>query len=338
VLVIGRLPDGEVVLHLLEDRSSYHVGARHRQLRDPVEQRPLALREPRDPGPERRRPDRLRCCRHVGGCDPSVPILLRPEDRQPDEVDPDPDVLLAGGDSRDTVEEGLGDHPRVEALPDAVGEDPADLGLRVGWEGDLGRVEDRPDTLVGLRVEVQGEIACDRKDPGLFDIPPLVEPEDLVEEGVVGPGRDELVCVVEADDEGGVAVPEPAGDPPPDPVEVARRRCVAEDLLEDAPEDRERGAVVAAVDADRDELPGGLGDLGEDPADGGGLPGSRRAGRRRKASSRTWASRWWSCSGRCVNSKTSGSRKRVSSERRRGECVIRHSGEEGIVICGVSAG
>jgi hypothetical protein len=136
-------------------------------------------------------------------------------------------------------------------------------------------VEDRPDTLVGLCVEVEAEVACDREDPWLPDIPLLVEPEDLVEEGVVGPGRDELVCVVEADDERSVAVPEPGGDPPLDPVKVARRRCVAEGLLEDAPEDCKRCAVVAAVDVDRDDLLRGLGNLGKDPADGGGLPGSR---------------------------------------------------------------
>jgi hypothetical protein len=81
-------------------------------------------------------------------------------------------------------------------------------------------VEDRPDALVGNGCEVQGEVACDREDPGFPDIPPLVEPEDLVEEGVVGPCRDEFVCVVEADDERCIVVPEPGGDPPPDLVEV----------------------------------------------------------------------------------------------------------------------
>ena len=33
--------------------------------------------------------------------------LLRPEDCCPDKVDPDPDVLFAGSDPRDPVEEGL---------------------------------------------------------------------------------------------------------------------------------------------------------------------------------------------------------------------------------------
>ncbi len=74
-------------------------------------------------------------------------------------------------------------------------------------------------------------------------------------------------------------VPEPGGDPPLDLVEVPpdRRRGVAVDLLEDAPVDRKRCAVVPAVDVRRDDLPGGLGDLAEESADGGGLPGPGRA-------------------------------------------------------------
>lgn len=52
---------------------------------------------------------------------------------------------------------------------------------------------------------------------------------------------------------------------------------MAEDLLEDAPEDRERRAVVAAVEVGRDDPLRLFPDLAKDPADGGGLPGPRRA-------------------------------------------------------------
>ena len=243
--MVGCLPDREILLCRFKDRPRSGIGACKGPLRDPAGECPLGLREPGSTGPEGRRRDRPGCGGDVGVGDAPAAVLLRPEARLPDKVDPDPDVLLIGGDSGDPVEERLRQHPGIEALPDPVGEDLADLGPRVGQEGDLGRVEDRPDARVGLRVEVQGEVARDREDPGLPDIPLLVEPEDLVEEGVVGPGRDEFVCVVEADDERGVAVPEPGRDPLLDLVEVApgRRRGVAADLFEDAPVDGERGVV-----------------------------------------------------------------------------------------------
>ena len=211
--------------------------------------------------------------------DPPATVLLRPEGCLPDEGDPDADVLLAGGDGGDPVDERLRQHPGVEALPDPVGQDLADLSPRVGQEGDLGRVEDRPDARIRLGPEVQAEVARDRKDPGLPDVPLLVEPEELVEEEVVGAGGDEFVGVVEADDEGGVTVLEPGGDPLFDVVEVSagQRRRVAADLFEDAPVDGKRGVVMPAVDVDRDDLLRLLPDHGEDPADGGGLPGPRRA-------------------------------------------------------------
>ena len=210
--------------------------------------------------------------------DPPAAVLLRQEDCLPDKVDPDPDVLLAGGDGGDPVEERLRDHPGVEPLPGAVGEDLADLGPRVGQEGDLGRVEDRPDARIGLGSEVQAEVARDRKDPGLPDVPLLVEPEDLVEEGVVGPGHYEFVRVVEADDKRGVTVLEPGGDTLFDIVEVpaGQRRRVARDLFEDAPVDGEQGMVVAAVDIGGDDPPCLFRDFVKDPANGGGLPGPRR--------------------------------------------------------------
>ncbi|WP_243671071.1 hypothetical protein, partial [Methanoculleus chikugoensis] len=127
-------------------------------------------------------------CGDIGVGDPAAAVLLRPEGCLPDEVDPDPDILLAGGDLRDPVDERSRQHPGgVETLPDPVGQDLADLGPRVGQEGDLGRVEDRPDARIGLGSEVQAEVARDREDPCLPDVPLLVEPEELVEEEVVGP-------------------------------------------------------------------------------------------------------------------------------------------------------
>ncbi|KUG19174.1 hypothetical protein ASZ90_011104 [hydrocarbon metagenome] len=140
-------------------------------------------------------------------------------------------------------------------------------------------MEDRPDARVRFGVKVQGEVACNGEDPGLPDVPLLVEPEELVEEGVVDSRRDEFVRVVEADDERGVAFLEPGGDPLPDLVEVppGRRRRAAADLRKDAPVDGERSMIMATVDIGRDDLLRGLGDLGEDPTDGSGLPGSRGA-------------------------------------------------------------
>ena len=61
-------------------------------------------------------------------------------------------------------------------------------------------------------------------------------------------------------------------------LERGRRRNAGERLIAavgDAPVDRERCMVVAAVDVGRDDLPGLLPDHGKDPADGGGLPGPR---------------------------------------------------------------
>lgn len=58
----------------------------------------------------------------------------------------------------------------------------------------------------------------------------------------------------------------------------------------------------------------------------------------RKASSRTWASRWWRWSGRYVGQKTSGSRKRVWSWRRSEEYLIHLSGDEELVKRGAVRG
>ena len=279
VLVVGCLPDREILLCRLKDRPRGHIGPIMRSPGDPAGERPLARREPPGTVLERRRGDRPGCGRHIVGVNPPAAVFLRPEDGCPDEGDPDPDILLAGGDAGDAVEEDLRDHPGIETLPNAVGQDLPDLGLRVGQKVDLGRVEDRPDARIGLGREVQAEVARDREDPGLPDVPLLVEPEELVEEGVVGAGREEFVGVVEADDERGVAVLEPGGDTLFDIVEVpaGQRRRVAADLFEDAPVDGERGVVLPAVDVDRDDPLGLFGDLAEDPADGGGLPGPRRA-------------------------------------------------------------
>jgi len=71
------------------------------------------------------------------------PASTRLHDRHPDQVESDPDVPLIGGDAGDAVEEGRRHRPGVEPLPDAVGEDLPDLGLRVGGEEDLGGMEDR---------------------------------------------------------------------------------------------------------------------------------------------------------------------------------------------------
>ena len=83
-------------------------------------------------------------------------------------------------------------------------------------------MEDRPHRPVGLCVEVQAEIACAGKDPGSPDaVPSLIEPEERVEEDVVGVRGDEVVCIVKADQEDCVHLAEPGGDPLPDVVEVA---------------------------------------------------------------------------------------------------------------------
>ena len=82
-------------------------------------------------------------------------------------------------------------------------------------------MEDRPHRPVGFSVEVQAEIARDRKDPGAPDVPPLIEPEERVEEDVVGVRGDEVVCIVKADQEDCVHLAEPGGDTLPDVVEVA---------------------------------------------------------------------------------------------------------------------
>ena len=167
--------------------------------------------------------------------DAKAAVLLGPHGSRPEEGDPDPDVPLAGGHLRDGVEDRRRHHPGVEPLPGAVGEDIADLGPRVGQEGDLVGMEDRPDARVGLRVEVQAKIARDREDHGTPDVPPFIEPEELVEEDVVGAGRDEVVCVVEADEEACILLPEPGGDRLPGVVEVPGGGGVAEEVLCDAP-------------------------------------------------------------------------------------------------------
>ena len=140
-------------------------------------------------------------------------------------------------------------------------------------------MEDRSDAWIGLGVEVQGKIARDREDAGFPDIPLLVEPEELVEEGVVGPGRDEFVRIIETDDERGVLAMEPGGDPLLDLAEVpaGRRRRATADLCEDAPVDGKRSVVVATVDVDRDDPLRLLRDRGKEVADGGGLSRPRRA-------------------------------------------------------------
>ena len=272
--MVGRLADGEVVLHLLKDRPRHHIAPGKRLFREPVEECAFTGGERSGPGGKRRRPDGGDDVEDVLSGDAEAAVLLGPHGSRPEEGDPDPDVPLAGGHLRDKIEDRRRHHPGVEPLPDAVGEDIADLGPRVGQEGDLGRAEDRPDARIGLRVEVQGEIARDREDHGTPDLlPPLVEPEELVEEDVVGAGRDEVVGVVEADEEAGILLPEPGGDRLPGVVEVPGGGCVAEEVLCDAPVDGEQGVVLPAVDVDRDELPG---EFGEGPADGGGLPGPRR--------------------------------------------------------------
>jgi hypothetical protein len=253
--MVGRLADGKVVLRLFKDRPRHHIASGKRLFREPVEEGAFAGRERNGPGGKRRRPDGGDDVEDVFSGDAEAAVLLGPHGSRPEEGDPDPDVPLAGGHLRDEAEDRRRDHPGVEPLPDAVGEDIADLGLRVGQEGDLGRAEDRPDARVGLRVEVQGEIARDREDHGTPDLlPPLIEPEELVEEEVVGAGRDEVVCVVEADEEAGILLPEPGGDPLPGVVEVPGGGCVAEEVFCDAPVDGERGVVLPAVDVDRDEL------------------------------------------------------------------------------------
>ena len=60
------------------------------------------------------------------------PASTRLHDRHPDQVESDPDILFIGGNTGDAIEEGRRHRPGVEPLPDAVGEDLPDLGLRVG--------------------------------------------------------------------------------------------------------------------------------------------------------------------------------------------------------------
>lgn len=277
--MVGRPPDREVILHLLKDRSRSHIGPFPGPFRDPAEERPFARREPRGPDGEHRRSDRPGCGHDVAPADPASAVSLRPETCLPDKVDPDPDVLFVGGDAGDAVEERRRHYSRIEPLLDTVAKDLADLSCHVRREEDLDGMKDRPDPLIGLGVEVQRKIATDRKDSGLCDVSLLVEPEDLVEEEVIGPRRDEVVRVVEADEEPRVFVVKPGSDPLLGGVEVppSRRRRVAEELLKDASIDCKRCVVVLAVDVDRGHPASLRGDRGKDPADRGGLPGPGRA-------------------------------------------------------------
>jgi len=109
----------------------------------------------------------------------------------------------------------------------AVAEDLADLRGRIWQKTDLSGAEDGLHRTVSLGAEVQGEVARDRKDPGAPNIPSLIEPEEVVKEGVVDTCRDEVVCVVEADEKGCIPFAEVGSDPIPDLVEVTRGGGVA---------------------------------------------------------------------------------------------------------------
>ena len=98
-------------------------------------------------------------------------------------------------------------------------------------------MEDRPHRPVGLRVEVQAQIARDRKDAGAPDVvPSLIEPEEVVEEDAVGACGDEVVGIVQADQEGCVRLADPGGDALPDVVEVAGGRGIAEERCSGRPQ------------------------------------------------------------------------------------------------------
>ena len=63
----------------------------------------------------------------------------------------------------------------------------------------------------------------------------------MVEEGVVDTCRDEVVCVVEADEKGCVYLAEVGSDPIPDILKVTRGGGVAEEALCDTAVDRGQG-------------------------------------------------------------------------------------------------
>lgn len=130
------------------------------------------------------------------------------------------------------------DYVLVEPPPDPLREDLSDLFLRIRREEYLSGMEDRPDACIRLRVEVQGEVACDGEDSGLPDVPLLVEAEEPVEEGVEFVRLVEAVGVVQADEERGVAVLESFDDAVDDVVEVfaGQRWDVPDEFLKDAPE------------------------------------------------------------------------------------------------------
>ena len=54
MLVVGRLPDREVLLCRLKDRPRRHISPIAGSFRDPAGECPLGIREPRNTGPERR--------------------------------------------------------------------------------------------------------------------------------------------------------------------------------------------------------------------------------------------------------------------------------------------
>ncbi len=268
-VMAGRLPGGDVVLHLLIDRAGHHIIPGKRSLCKVIEEGTLTGRESGGAGGKHRRIHPRGHAHDILAGDTAAAVRLRLRNRCTDQIDPHPYIPGIGGQPRYEVKDPCRHHPRVEALLHPVAEDRMDLSPGIRPEVDLVRVEDRPHRPVGLGAEVLAEIVCDRKDPGIPDaVPSLMETEELVEEDVVGVGRDQVVCIIKADQEAGIRIAEPGGYPIPDLVEVpADRGSIPTDLLEYGPVDCGLCCILPAVDVGRDNLPGGLFEFGKDPED-----------------------------------------------------------------------
>ena len=110
--MISRLPDTDVILHLLKDRAGHHGIPGKRLFGDPVEDRAFPLREPRGPCLEHRRDCRTNRGFSIIVGDLPATIRLRSHDRCPDQIDPDPNILFVGSDTDDTLKDDLQYHPR----------------------------------------------------------------------------------------------------------------------------------------------------------------------------------------------------------------------------------
>lgn len=225
--MVGRLPDGDILLRLLKYSAGHHGIPGKRLFRKLVEERSLAGGEGSCSGGEHRRLHPRDYIQDIPPGDAAPSLFSRACCCGPNQIDPHPDIPGIGSQPCGEVEDAGRHHPGVESLVHAVAEDLADLRGRIRQKADLGGAEDGLHRTVSLGAEVQGEVARDRKDPGAPNIPSLIEPEEVVKEGVGDTCRDEVVCVVEADEKGCIPFAKVGSDPIPDLVEVTRGGGVA---------------------------------------------------------------------------------------------------------------